>query len=87
MSRKRKKIYDIMAKVNVKTPPRIKGELNYEGIYKMMQLLYANAATLPNPQRRKNNGHIRIIINMTLYTILMTTVCTIPPNLGVYPII
>ena len=85
MSRKRKTIYDIMAKVNVKTPPRIKGELNYEGIYKMMHLLYANAETLSTPQGGGHHRNIRITINLMLCTTLLTTARENPSKLGVYP--
>ena len=76
-----------MDKFIVKTPPSIEGETNYEGINKMMQLLYNNAANITKTQRGGYNGNIGNIMKPTLYTTLTTTAWTNLPNPGVYPTI
>ena len=50
-----------------------------------MQLLYGNAATLPKPQEGGHHGNIGIIMKLTLYSNLSTTVWINPPGLVVYP--
>ena len=53
----------------------------------MMKLLYSNVATLLKPQGEGYHGQIDSIINLALYTKLMTTVWTNLPNPVVYPMI
>ena len=72
-----------MAKFTAKPLPLIEGEPDYEVIKKMMQLLYANTATLLTPQGGVHHWHIGSIIKPTLYTNLGTTAWTNPPNPGV----
>ena len=79
---KPKTIDEIMAKFTIKRLPLIKGEPDYEGIYEIMQLFYANAVTLPTPQVGGNHGHIISNMNPKLYTTLTTTAGTIPPDPG-----
>ena len=65
----------------------IKVEPNYKGINKIMQILYANMATLLTPLGGGNHGQIVSIMNTTLFTTLTTMVWTNLPDLGVYPAI
>ena len=83
MSRKSNTIYEITAKFIVKALPSIEGDPTYDGIKNIMQLLYANAVTLPAPQGRGYHGYISSIIKPTLYTTLVAAAWTNPPNLGV----
>ena len=85
MISKPKIINEITAKCTIKTLPTIKGEPGYEAINEMMQIVYANTATLKMPQGWGHHGNIFMIMNPTLYTTLSTTECTNPPVPGVYP--
>ena len=76
-----------MSKFNVNTLPTIKLNPNYEGIGKIMHLLYTNLATLPIPQGGEQHGNISIIMKLTLYTTLTNTASKNPPDPGVYPTI
>ena len=87
MARKKKTIDDITAKFSVKTLPTIKGGRNYEVVNKIMQLLYANTATLLKPQVGGHHSHTGIIMKTTLYITLLTTAWSNPPDPGVYPVI
>ena len=49
MTRKLKMINNIAANFISNRPPKIEGETNYEATSKTMQILFANAATLPTP--------------------------------------
>ena len=49
-----KTIYDVVAKIAIKTLPVISGEKEYEPLKEMIQVLYANAATLPKKWMTEN---------------------------------
>ena len=53
----------------------------------MMNLLYANTATLPHPQGGVHHRHIGIIMKPALYTTISTTEWIKPPNTGLHPMV
>ena len=52
-----------------------------------MNLLYSNAATLPDPQGGVHHRHIGIIMKPALYTTLYTTEWIKPTNTGLHPMV
>ena len=73
MARKPKMINTITTKSTINMLPLIEGDTDYEVINRMMQLLYANEATLMKPQVGVHHGHIGSISKMMIYTTLMAT--------------
>ena len=80
-------IGEIIAKFTVKTISLIKLEPDYEGISKMMQILYTNMVTLTTPQGIGHHSHIGSIMKPKLYITLTTTAWANPNDLIVYPMI
>ena len=85
MAHKPKTIYEITSKFAIKTILLIKLEPDYESINEMMQLIYANVATLPTPQVGLQHENIVSILNPTLYTTLTKMAWIDASNPGVYP--
>ena len=63
---------EIILKFLVKHLQKHDGEPTYEIIIQWMQLLYANAATLPTTLEGRRHGHIGMIMQPTLYATLST---------------
>ena len=61
----------------------IKGDPKFEGIDGVMQLIYANMATIWIPQGGGHHGQIGIIMKPMLYTTLSTTAWANLPDPGV----
>ena len=78
MAVKSQSVDDIVAKFPLKTLPRIDGEPTYESINAMMQMLYANAATLSTTKGGGMHGHIGLIMKPELYTTLSAVPYDIP---------
>lgn len=77
----------IIAKFPVKSVPHIEGEPNYESISDMVQILYANAASLPTTLGGGQHGHIGLVMNDILYATLSITPYIHPVNPGQLPIL
>ena len=74
------------SKFTAKHLPKHDGEPMCEIINKLMQLLYANAATLPTTLGGGRHGHIGIIMQPTLYTTLSTVAYNTPTDPGPLPV-
>ena len=68
---------NIVSKFPIKSLPRI-GEPTFESINKMIQILYANAATLPTTMGGGPHGHIGLIMKSALYSTLSQIPYEIP---------
>ena len=66
MTGKSQLVDDIVSKLPIKTLSRIDGEPTYESINNIMQILYANAATLPTTTGGGTHGHIGLIFKPEL---------------------
>ena len=75
---------DIVSKFPIKTLPQFDGEPTYENINEMMQILYANAATLPTTTGGGTHGRIRLVMKPELYRILSNTPYNIPGPIPLY---
>ena len=71
---RRSKVNNIVAKYPVKILPPIIRESDYETVNKIVQCLYVNSTTLPTTLGRDINVHIRLIMNPTLYTMIVYNV-------------
>ena len=78
-------VEDVVAKLPMKTMPKIDGEPDYGNINTMMQLLYGNAALLPTTLGGGQHVHIGIIMTPQLYTTLANTPYESTPDLGITP--
>jgi hypothetical protein len=78
---------DIMSKFPIKILPTITGEPDYETINHMVQALYGNAASLATTLGGRAHGHIGIIMQQALYTMLTATPYITPIDPGVPPFI
>ena len=76
---------DVVAKLPMKTMPKIDRETDYGNINTMMQLLYGNAASLPTMLGGGQHGYIGIVMNPQLYTTLANTPYESPPDPGITP--
>ena len=85
MAVKSQSVDDIVSKFPIKTLPRIDGEPTYENINEMMQILYANAATLQSTMGGGTHGHIGLIMKPELYRTLSNIPYTIPVDPGPIP--
>ena len=65
--------------------PKIDGEPDYGNINTMMQLLYGNAALLPETLGGRKHGHIGIIMTPQLYTTLENTPYESSTDPGITP--
>ena len=86
MAVKSQSVDDIVSKFPIKTIPRIDGEPTYESINEIMQMLYANAATLPTTTGGGTHGHIGLIMKPALYSTLSEIPYTVPVDPGPLPI-
>ena len=86
MAVKSQSVDEIVAKFPVKVLPRIDGEPAYESINAMMQLLYANAATLSTTNGGGRHGHIGLLMKPELYTTLSAVPYDTPVDPGPIPI-
>ena len=86
MAVKSQSVDDIVAKFPMKKLPRIDGEPTYESINDMMQMLYANAATLSTTIGGGIHGHIGLIMKPALYRTLSAIPYVIPVDPGPIPI-
>ena len=66
-------IDDIVAKFPTKILPPITGELDYDCISQLNQLMYGNAAILPTTLGGGAHGHVGLIMKATLYVKLEAT--------------
>ena len=73
MALKPKAIDETSAKSIIKGLPMIEGNPDYEGINKIMQILYANTSNFPTPQGGGHHRENDIIMKLMLYTTPMTT--------------
>ena len=83
---KSQSVEEIISKFTVKHLPKIDGEPTYESINQWMQLLYANAATLPTTLGGGRHGHIGMIMQPALYATLSTVAYNTPTDPGPLPI-
>ena len=83
---KSQSVEEIISKFTVKHLPKIDGEPTYESINQWMQLLYANAATLPTTLGGGRYGHIVMIMQPALYATLSTVAYNTPTDPGPLPI-
>ena len=79
------KVDNIVTEFRVKVLPPIIRELEYEKINKIVQCLYGNIATLPTTLGRGRHGHIRLIINLTLYATITQTLYAAPAEPSTVP--
>ena len=86
MTGKSKSVDEIVSKFPIKTLPLIDGEPTYESINNIMQILYANAATLPTTTGGGTHGHIGLIMKPEIYSTLSEIPYTIPADPGPIPI-
>ena len=77
---------DIVSKFPIESLPRIDGEPTYESINEMMQMLYANAVTLPTTMGGGTHGHIGLIMKPALCSTLSEISYEIPLDPGPIPI-
>ena len=82
---KAQSVDDIVSKFPVKTLPKLDGEPTYENINSLMQMLYANAATLTSTMGGGKHGHIGLIMKPALYRTLSTTPYETPVDPGPIP--
>ena len=85
MGRSALSVDDIVAKFPVKTIPPIQGEPNYESINEIIQVLYANAASLATTYGGGQHGHIGLIMKPEIYATLSATPYANPVDPGPHP--
>ena len=61
---------NIVSKFPINSLHRIDGEPRYESLNEMIQMLYANAATLPTMTGGVTHGQIGLIMKPALYSTL-----------------
>ena len=86
MAVKSQSVDKIVSKFPIKTLPRIDGEPAYKSINEMMQILYANAATLSTTMGGGTHGHIGLIMKPELYRTLSDILYVIPVDPGPIPL-
>ena len=86
MAIKAQSVDGIVSKFPMKKLPHIDGEPTYESINEIMQMLYANAATLTTTSGGGMHGHIGLIMKPALYRTLSDTPYVIPVDPGPIPI-
>ena len=79
-------VEEIISKFTVKHPPNHDGEPTYKIINKWMQLVYANAATLPTTLGGGRHGHLGMIIQPTLYATVSSVAYNTPTDPGPLPV-
>ena len=78
-------IDDIVAKFPKKILPPLTGELDYDCISQLNQLMYGNAATLPTTLGGGAHGYVSPIVKATLYMTLAATVYVTPNEPPITP--
>ena len=76
---------DIVAEFPIKSIPPIQGEPNYESINEIIQVLYANAASLATTYGGGRHGHIGLIMKPAIYATLSETPYATPIDPGPLP--
>ena len=68
----------IIAKLPIKTIPRIIGEPTYKDINNLWKVMYANASAIPTTLRGGRNGHIGLLMDASVYSNVATVAYTRP---------
>eukprot|EP00957_Ditylum_brightwellii_P133628 10188286-Ditylum_brightwellii.AAC.1 len=69
---------DMLAKFVYKMLSIIDRQLTYADINKMSKMLYANTAKVPTTLGGGNKGHIRLVMEASLYAMISTTAYAAP---------
>ena len=85
MAVKSQSVDNIVSKFLIKKLPQIDGEPTYESINEMMQILYANVATLSTTTGRGTHSHIGLIMKPELYQMLSHIPYAIPVDQSPIP--
>ena len=78
-------VEEILAKFPIKSLPPIQSEPSYDNINELIQLLYANAASVATSYGGSNHGHIGLIMPPTTYATLSDTPYPTPTDPGALP--
>ena len=76
---------NIESKFSIKKLPKINGELTYESINEIVQILYIKAATLSTSMGGSTHSHIGLIMKPELYQTLSNIPYAIPIDWGQIP--
>ena len=76
---------DIVGKFPHKKLPTIQGEPTYASINDLMQIMYANAASVPTTLGGGSHGHIGLVMKASLYATLSPAPFLVPPAPGPFP--
>ena len=77
-------VKEIRAKFPIKTILKILGEPNYKAINELIEVLYANAASIPTTLGGGRNGHIGLLMDVAVYDNAATTSYARPTDPGPY---